>query len=111
MINYDQTKEQTEYTIPSAEEILLVDDEPINLMVCREMLRLINLESTSTTSGKQAIAVIKERIDSMNTTVKETAANCASMFKLILLDYSMSDMNGPEVATKIRQMLEANNIE
>jgi len=28
------------------------------------------------------------------------------MFKLILLDYSMQDMNGPEVASIIRQMLQ-----
>lgn len=27
------------------------------------------------------------------------------MYKIIFLDYSMPDMNGPEVATKIRSML------
>ena len=32
------------------------------------------------------------------------------MYKLIFLDYSMQGMDGPEVAQKIRQMLDEANI-
>ena len=33
-----------------------------------------------------------------------------SMFKLILLDYSMQDMNGPQVAMKVRELVAEHNL-
>lgn len=33
----------------------------------------------------------------------------SSMFKLILLDYSMPDMDGPQVCREIRNMVESSN--
>ena len=54
-------------------------------------------------SGQRALDIIADDIFSQN--------NFYSSFKLILMDYEMPEMNGPECANKIRNMLYVKNIE
>ena len=52
-------------------------------------------------SGKSAIDIILNRFDLIY-------GGLAQMFKLILLDFSMPGMDGPEVARQIRSLCENN---
>ena len=49
-------------------------------------------------SGKQALQLIDQRIEEVKT-------GKAEMYNLVLLDYSMPEMNGTEVAEQIRSKL------
>ena len=77
--------------------ILVVDDEPMNIYVVKEMLRGKNIESIAETSGVQALNIIEDRIENF-------LLGRQKMFKLILLDYSMPEMDGPAVAREIVNM-------
>ena len=61
------------------------------------MLTDLGVASDSALSGKYAINLIKERI-------KAVEASNANMYKILLLDYSMPEMDGPMVATRIRDL-------
>ena len=50
-----------------------------------------------TRSGQEAIDLIKKNVESQNST------RCS--YKLILIDYEMPGMNGPEATNKIRNYL------
>ena len=57
------------------------------------MLKAKKIASSSVLSGQEAIKIVEKRIQQVN-----DGESGASMFKLILLDYKMPDMNGPQVA-------------
>ena len=77
--------------------VMVVDDDPMNIAVMEAMLFERNVKCDTAGGGTEAISLFKERI-----------AKCkregASMYKLILLDFSMPDMNGPAVASQIRDL-------
>ena len=58
------------------------------------MLKEKKIESIAATSGIEAIGIIENRI-------ADTLFGQGKMFKIILLDYSMPEMDGPAVARKI----------
>ena len=68
--------------------VLIVDDEPMNIFVLQNVLKDRGIDSAEAHDGHQAIAMIKQRVEKVK-------ANEAAMFKLIFLDYSMTDLNGP----------------
>ena len=57
------------------------------------MLKAKKIASSSVLNGQDAIKIVEKRIQQVN-----DGESGASMFKLILLDYKMPDMNGPQVA-------------
>ncbi len=66
--------------------ILLVDDEPVNLRVLRQVLQTANYRLSFARSGKDALKLVEqEDID------------------LILLDVMMPDMTGLEVCERLKQ--------
>lgn len=65
--------------------ILIVDDNPINLMVAQKTLENHQLKATTINSGAEALAII----------VKVS-------FDLILMDMQMPEMDGPETTKAIR---------
>ena len=82
--------------------ILIVDDEEFNLNALEIMLKYnlnVNIEKicTKARSGQEAIDLIKKNVESQNNT------RCS--YKLILIDYEMPGMNGPEATNKIRNYL------
>lgn len=83
--------------------ILCVDDEPMNIYVIKEMLKERNLDSISATSGREAIDIIQERIENF-------LLGQDSIFKIILLDYSMPEMDGPAVAREIVKMFSIDSL-
>ena len=70
----------------------------MNIEVLSALLRLRALKSDSALNGKEAIKLVQNRIEQVY------RGEVASMYKVILLDYSMPEMDGPQVAVEIRKM-------
>ncbi len=79
-------------------QILIVDDEMLNIEIVQILLIGKNIKTESALSGKQALEKIKKRAQLMQD-------NGGEMFKVILLDYCMTEMDGPETARQIRQFV------
>jgi len=77
--------------------VMVVDDDPMNITVMEAMLKKRNVLCDTAGGGAEAINLFKERIEMCKT-------EGAPMYKLILLDFSMPDMNGPAVASQIRDL-------
>ena len=75
-----------------------MDDEPTNIEILSILLKLKNLGSNYAACGQEALQVLKERI-------AKVKQNKLEMFKIIFLDFSMPDMDGPEVAQEFKRML------
>ena len=77
----------------------------MNIAVLESMLKSRKFITLSVTSGLDAIDLFKTRIAEVVEGKYE-----AKMFKLILLDYSMPEMDGPQVATTIKNILEESSL-
>ena len=77
--------------------MLVVDDEPINILALSGMLANKGFDSEEAKCGQEAIQAVERRIE----LVKEGKAD---MFRLILLDYCMPDWDGPQTACAIRAL-------
>ena len=92
--NHPQSKEsQNEQAV-----ILIVDDDYINIEIMKTMLQTKGLQSDTAYTGKDAIDLIKDRI-------KLALKSATPMYEIILLDYSMPEMDGPQVATQIFELV------
>ena len=76
--------------------VLVVDDDIMNIEVMRTLLDAHEIKCDISLSGKQALQLIDER-------TKRSLEEGVPMYQIVLLDYSMPLMNGPEVATKLIQ--------
>ena len=80
---------------------MIVDDEVMNLEVHKTMiLNMKNLRSDTALSGAIALDLIRARLT-------KVLQRRATMYRFILMDYSMPDMNGPQTVKKIRAMLKS----
>ena len=68
------------------------------------MLECKSIMSDRALSGAQAINLFRKRIEQLKSDPSTT------MYKLILLDYSMPGMDGPEVAVEIQKLFKQHNI-
>ncbi len=68
--------------------VLVVDDQPANLMLLNSLLRRNGLKSIAVESGKEALQLLEER-----------------EFDVVLTDLWMPEMNGMELAMKIRERM------
>ena len=80
-------------------QILIVDDEMLNIEVIGLLLLGKKIVTESALSGNAALEKIKERANFVRNGSDE-------MFKIILLDYCMPEMDGPETAKMIRKYIE-----
>ncbi|MBN2140106.1 MAG: EAL domain-containing protein [Desulfovibrionaceae bacterium] len=71
--------------MPARHDILIVDDEPVNLRLLKGVLKGLDLNLISASSGEQALALAAERD-----------------FALALVDVMMPGMNGFQVAERLR---------
>ena len=79
-------------TIPP--QVLVVNDSPfINLSVDLSLNQLFRVPTETVESGQVCLKMIKRRLE-QNT----------PMYKLVLLDYYMPEMNGDEVTKKINDI-------
>ncbi|MBR5970152.1 MAG: response regulator [Lachnospiraceae bacterium] len=68
-------------------EILVVDDTEMNLMVIRGLLKKTQMQVTTASGGKEAIALVEQK-----------------SFDLILMDQRMPEMDGAEAQKRIRAL-------
>ena len=78
--------------------VLVVDDDAMNIAVINSLLQQESVCIDSAMEGKQGIKLVRERIAAV--LFKQT-----DMYKLILIDFSMPDMNGPDLAKLIVGMI------
>ena len=71
-------------------KILVVDDDEILLKTAEDTLKSLGAETFIANNGKQALQMIKD--------------NKKDQFKVVILDWKMPDMNGLEVADKIKEI-------
>ena len=60
------------------------------------MLAVLGIQSDQAMSGAQALTLIQQRI-------QKVSQGDGEMYRLVLLDFSMPEMNGPQVAIEIRK--------
>ena len=77
--------------------MLVVDDDLMNIEVLSAMLVHRRVSHDSALDGREALGLIQARIE-------QVYRGEASMYKVILLDYSMPEMDGPQVALEIRKL-------
>ena len=87
--------------------ILIVDDEQFNLDAITIILKFkfqINIKEicTCALSGEEALEIIKK--DAQNNDYFE------SSYKLILMDYNMPKLNGPDTSILIREFLKSKKL-
>jgi CheY-like chemotaxis protein len=82
-------KPEEEMVLPPI-KVLIVDDDEILLKTAEDTLKSLGAETFIANSGKQALEMIKE--------------NKKDQYKVVILDWKMPDMNGVEVANKIKEV-------
>ena len=68
------------------------------------MLECKGIMSDRALAGTQAIALVRKRIEQFK------SDQTITMYKLILLDYSMPGMDGPQVAVEMQNLFKQQNI-
>eukprot|EP00294_Goniomonas_avonlea_P015925 CAMPEP_0114542658 /NCGR_PEP_ID=MMETSP0114-20121206/1947_1 /TAXON_ID=31324 /ORGANISM="Goniomonas sp, Strain m" /LENGTH=583 /DNA_ID=CAMNT_0001726959 /DNA_START=293 /DNA_END=2045 /DNA_ORIENTATION=- len=77
--------------------VLLVDDDAINVKVGMRMLQLLGVSAHTATNGEQAVERYANRLR------EHKADPSVRMYDLVLLDYFMPCLNGPQAARLMRQ--------
>ena len=89
--------------MPDYPLVLVVDDDPFNIDVISMMLEEKKVQSVCTQTGKEAVEIVMQRIELFK-------QGKAPMFKIILIDYSMPEMDGPTAVKKIKELFERSAI-
>ena len=72
--------------------ILVVDDDLMQIEIVTSMLlRMRDIQIDSVFSSSQALNLFRTRLN-------EVLLGRAAMYKIILLDYSIDEMDGPQIA-------------
>ncbi|MEL6184896.1 MAG: response regulator [Myxococcota bacterium] len=71
--------------------VLLVDDSPTNLRLTGAMLKSVGCEVVTAESGEEAVELVQARTHD---------------FSLVLLDYQMPGIDGPETARRLFELLD-----
>mmetsp|Transcript_1166 Transcript_1166/g.1539 ORF Transcript_1166/g.1539 Transcript_1166/m.1539 type:complete len:129 (-) Transcript_1166:43-429(-) len=82
--------------------ILLIDDEPVNIEILGSMIEEKGYQCDKVSSGFEALSLIYERFELAKQGEEK-------MYKLLLLDFSMPEMDGPQTASIIRDYFKVNN--
>ena len=90
----DLNFEHVKFATSTSNPILIVDDNMFNICAVESLFAQFNFECDSCVNGEEAVKLIKGRCLS-----KEP------MYKLILMDYSMPDCDGPTATKLIRKLV------
>ena len=82
---------------------LVVDDENMNVFFMRNTLKGLGISCDSTMVPTKAVKLVEERL-------AKVALGTAKMYKLLLIDYSMPDLDGIELVKKLRAMIDASQL-
>ena len=84
--------------------MLIVDANHFNIEMLRELVLTHGNACDIALSGKDAVNIISSRFNDLCSSQK-----AASMYKLILVDYTISRMNGFALVKRIKELM-SNNI-
>ena len=93
MDDNEQQLQDIESSLPEnndANTILIIDDELVNVFMLSEMLKNLQYRSNYAYNGTDGIRLEYERCAQIRAGQSESG-----MYKLVLLDFSMGDINGP----------------
>ena len=79
--------------------IMIVDDNVMNIAVFQAMLTEMNQKSDKALNGKEALQLVPERIE------KIRAGEQVQMYTLLIVDYNMPVVDGPQFARTVRKLL------
>jgi len=88
-----QTEEVVTFDL-TGKKVLIVDDLPVNRTILTERLKSWNMETESVESGYQALDLIDKTMGS------------GQSFDLAILDFQMPEMDGAELAIRIKKNLQ-----
>lgn len=77
-------------------------------MVLRSLLHSRGVQSDKALTGAEAIRLYEKRMDECMRSSDDDSSS--GYYKIILLDFSMPEMDGPEVSRRIREMTDARNL-
>ena len=83
--------------------VLIVDDDRMNIEVVSMMLEGQQVSSVSAINGEIAVDIVEARI-------KLFESGEAPMFKIILMDYSMPEMDGPTATIEMLKLFASSRI-
>ena len=85
---------------PCCESILIVDDDPFNLLSAEVIIKKCGYSSLKAFDGKQAIEIVQEKNN-----IAKCNENCKKIL-LILMDYNMPVMDGIEATRILKEKME-----
>ena len=77
-----------------AAQVLVVDDDVMNNRTLQSMLENSGVKSDKALNGFSALELVKERINVPGT-----------MYKLLIVDYSMPELDGPSFTVEVSRLL------
>ena len=87
---------------PPAVKILIVDDDPFNILALESLLKAFNIHIEKAFNGKDAISMIEKR----NSPEEHLSMN----YKLVFMDFNMPVMDGRDATKKLRQLIREGKI-
>ena len=87
--------DEEEPAVQTFADVLVVDDMAFNITALQAQLDMFGVSTEISVSGFHAIECIKRRLCNME-------FGLCGQYKLILMDFSMPDMNGPTTTKAIR---------
>ena len=73
--------------------MLIIDDEPMNIMALQSLLQIEGVESESQQTGIKAVEHLAELIYSRE-----------PIYKVLLIDFCMPGLDGPQTAIQIKEL-------
>ena len=71
---------------------MVVDDDPMQIEIVTSLIKSMrDIQIDSVLSSSRALNLVKKRL-------AEVLLGRANMYKVILLDYSIDEMDGPQIA-------------
>lgn len=90
--------------IVTCPEILIVDDEPINILALELIFKQLNKPIDKAYGGQEALEIIKKR-------KKESTSVCPKTYKIIFMDLNMPLVDGYEATKRIKEKVSLGEIE
>lgn len=85
--------------------VLIIDDQYYYTFALQEQLSNLKIDSQTANSGEKGLEILEQRLADIMTPMSGDLV-VPPAFKLILCDFSMPGMSGPEMVRRMRKMLD-----